>query len=102
MCPIISELQLHSLVQANNNIVVAAINTLFVTSSSPDGSYQLKLALCSQQGSDGTDRGAFGGVAVSDRYTLSGLAAIPVIYSISTPGATATNLPVTIQARTIK
>ena len=88
---------------ANNNIVVASINSLFVSSASPDGSYQiLSGSVASNSGSDGTDRGAFGGVAVTDRYTLSGLAAIPVIYSVSTPGTTTTNLPVIIQARTIK
>jgi hypothetical protein len=88
---------------ANKNIVVANINSLFVSSTSPDGMYKIASgSAANNSGSDGTDRGAFGGAAVTDRYTLSGLAAIPVIYSISTPGATATNLPVTIQARTIK
>ena len=46
-------------------------------------------SVASNSGSDGTDRGAFGGAPVADRYTLSGLAAIPVIYSVSTSGATA-------------
>ncbi len=88
---------------ANNNIVVASIASIFVTPTSPDGAYQIASgSAANNSGSDGTDRGAFGGAAVTDRYTLSGLAAIPVIYSVSTKGATATNLPVTIQARTIK
>ncbi|MEP6844563.1 MAG: hypothetical protein ABI861_01100, partial [Panacibacter sp.] len=51
----------------------------------------------------GTERGVFGGAATINRYTLSGLAAIPVIYQVSTSGvATPTGLPVTIKARTIK
>ena len=88
---------------ANNNIVVPNITSLFVSSTSPDGMYQIASgSAANNSGSDGTDRGAFGGVAITDRYTLSGLAAIPVIYSITTPGATSTNLPVTIGARTIK
>ena len=88
---------------ADSNIVVTSINTIFVPSSSPDGMYQVSpTSVAANSGSDGTDRGAFGGVAVTDRYTLSGLAPIPVIYSVSTPGATATDLKVTIQARTIK
>ena len=89
---------------ANNNLViVSSINSIFVSSSSPDGTYQiLSGSVASKSGSDGADRGAFGGVAVADRYTLSGLAAIPVIYSVSTTGATSTDLPVTIGARTIK
>ena len=87
----------------NNNLVVPNITSLYVTSTSPDGTYQIATTSAAyHSGSDGADRGAFGGVAVTDRYTLSGLAAIPVIYSITTTGATAGNLPVTIQARTIK
>ena len=88
---------------ADNNLVVPAITTIFVTSASPDGSYQVADGtVADNSGSDGTDRGAFGGTAVISRYTLSGLAAIPVVYEISTPGATSTTLPVTIKARTIK
>jgi hypothetical protein len=87
----------------DNNLVVPAITSLFVTSTSTDGAYQIADASqADNSGSDGTDRGAFGGAAVISRYTLSGLAAIPVIYEITTPGATSTNLPVTISARTIK
>ena len=88
---------------ANNNLVVPAITTLFVTSTSTDGAYQVATSSqASNNGSDGTDRGAFGGAAAISRYTLSGLAAIPVIYQITTTGATSTNLPVSISARTIK
>lgn len=88
---------------ADNNLVVPAITTIFVTSASPDGGYQVADGtVADNSGSDGTDRGAFGGTAVISRYTLSGLAAIPVVYEITTPGATSTALPVTIKARTIK
>ena len=88
---------------ADNNLVVPAITTIFVTSASPDGGYQVADGtVADNSGSDGTDRGAFGGTAVISRYTLSGLAAIPVVYEITTPGATSTTLPVTIKARTIK
>ena len=88
---------------ADNNLVVPAIATLFVTSASPDGAYQVANgSQANNNGSDGSDRGAFGGAAAISRYTLSGLAAIPVIYGVSTPGATSGNLPVTINARTIK
>ena len=88
---------------ADNNLVVPAITTLFVTSTSTDGAYQVATGTqANNTGSDGTDRGAFGGAVVKSRYMLSGLAAIPVIYQITTPGATSTTLPVTISARTIK
>ncbi len=88
----------------NNNLVVPAITTLFISTSSTDGSYQIAPAsVAANSGSDATDRGAFGGAAVTNRYTLSGLAAIPVIYKITTSGvANASGLPVTISARTIK
>ncbi len=90
---------------ANNNLVVPDMTTIFVGPSgqSTDGKYQLKPGSpASGNGSDGTDRGAFGGAVVSKHYTLSGLAPIPVIYEVSTPGPTSTDLPVTIKARTIK
>lgn len=86
-----------------NNNVVADMTTLFVDPAlnSTDGDYQLRPG--SAPGSDGADRGAFGGVIVQNRYQLSGLAAIPVIYEIQTNGvATPTGLPVTIKARTIQ
>lgn len=88
----------------NNNIVVTNQTLLYVTSASSDGKYQLKPASPgSNNGSDGTDRGAFGGLSFNNRYTLSGLAPIPVVYDISTAGVSdASGLPVTIQARTIK
>lgn len=88
---------------ADNNLVVPAIATIFVTSASTDGAYQIADGTTADNsGSDGTDRGAFGGVATTSRYTLSGLAAIPVIYEITSSGASSTTLPVTIKARTIK
>ena len=55
----------------NNNIVVTNQTTLFVTSSSADGKYQLKpLSPGSNNGSDGTNRGAFGGLSINNQYTL--------------------------------
>ncbi len=70
----------------NNNIVITDMSTLFVdpATNTTDGRYQLKPG--SAAGADGTDRGAFGGLAVTNHYTLSGLAAIPVIYNINTSG----------------
>lgn len=91
---------------SSGNIVVIDMPTLFVNSAdqSTDGQYQLRAnSPGSNNGSDGTDRGAFGGTAATNRYTLSGLAPIPVIYGIVTPAvATPTGLQVTINARTIK
>lgn len=90
---------------ANQNIVVADMTQLFVASGTSDGKYKLKVSSPGTgNGSDGTDRGAFGGAAVGNRYTLSGLAPIPVIYGISTSGVAtvADGLSVTISARTIK
>jgi hypothetical protein len=85
----------------NNNVVVADMTTLFVTTGTSDGKYQLKPS--SAPGSDGTERGAFGGAVASSSYTISGLAPIPVIYTITTSGvAGASGLPVTIEAKTIK
>ena len=88
----------------SNNIVASDIGTLFENSGSSDGFYKLNpSSIDNTPGSDGTNRGAFGGLSLSNRYTLSGLAPIPVIYDISTSGvADATGLPVTIKARTIK
>lgn len=90
---------------SNNNLVVPNIASLFVGGNSKDGFYQIKSgSQAYQNGSDGTDRGAFGGAILSSRYTLSGLAPIPVVYEVSTTGAvsTVTGLPVTIKARTVK
>lgn len=87
---------------ADNNLVVPAITTLFVTSSSTDGAYQIASGSpANNSGFDGTDRGVFGGV-VTNRYTLSGLAAIPDVYKVTTSGVGNASLNVTIQARTIK
>ncbi|MBC7890285.1 MAG: hypothetical protein H7Z13_20610 [Ferruginibacter sp.] len=89
---------------SNNNLVVPAIITLFAASASRDGTYQVADGTAADNsGKDGTDRGAFGGAAITSRYTLSGLAPIPVVYEITTAGiADASGLPVTIRARTIK
>ncbi len=90
---------------ANNNIVVD-MTALFVdpATNTTDGDYQLKPnSPGSNNGSDGTDRGAFGGLSVTSRYTLSGLAPIPVIYEINTSGVAGPNgMNVSIKARTIK
>lgn len=89
---------------ADNNLVVPAITTIFINSISMDGRYQiLDGSVADNSGTDATDRGAYGGASIVNRYTLSGLAPIPVIYEISTAGvADATGLPVTIKARIIK
>ena len=87
---------------ANNNIVISSGIFVTTTGLSSDGKYQLAAGSAgSANGSDGTDRGAFGG-ALSNRYTLSGLPAVPVIYQVITSGVTTTTtLPVTIKARVI-
>jgi hypothetical protein len=89
---------------ADNNLVIPAITTLFVGGSSTDGYYQVAAGTQAQNsGSDGTDRGAFGGALISSRYTLSGLGAIPVVYKANTTGVvTPSGLPVSIKARSIK
>ncbi|MBO0934419.1 hypothetical protein [Fibrella aquatilis] len=91
---------------ANNNIVVTDFTTLFVdpATNTTDGDYQLKPnSPGSNNGSDGADRGAFGGLSVTSRYTLSGVAPIPVIYEISSSGVAGPNgMNVSIKARTIK
>ncbi len=85
------------------NIVIANMAaSLFVATGTSDGKYQLQPG--SATGSDGaTERGAFGGSAITSRYSLSGLAPIPVIYEINTSGvATPSGLDVNIKAKTIK
>src|SRR5690606_25552504 len=87
---------------ADNNLVVPAITTLFATSASTDGAYQIAPgSQANNNGFDGTDRGVFGS-AVTSRYTLSGLSAIPTVYKLTTSGVGNASLNVTIQARTIK
>ncbi len=89
---------------ANNN-TEANMATVFTNlPSNTDAGYQLRAnSPASGNGSDGTDRGAFGGLSPANHYTLSGLAPIPVIYEIKTSGvAGPAGLPVTIKARTIK
>ncbi|MEP7107922.1 MAG: hypothetical protein ABI760_08065 [Ferruginibacter sp.] len=88
----------------NNNLVVPAITTLFINSVSRDGMYQVAQgSQANNSGFDGADRGAFGGAIVTSRYTLSGLAPVPVIYEINSSGvADASGLPVSVKARIIK
>lgn len=89
----------------NNNIVVMDFAPLFVdpATNTTDGDYQLRPgSVGSNNGSDGTDRGAFGGAALTNRYKLSGLANIPVVYEINTSGvAGPAGLTVTIKAKTL-
>ncbi|HRD57547.1 MAG TPA: hypothetical protein PK504_05830 [Ferruginibacter sp.] len=92
---------------ANNNIVLPDMSTLFVAGSplSADGAYRLQQPQpLNQLGADGTERGVFGGVIVANRYMLSGLAAIPVLYELNTSGVgTSVNgLQVEIKSRTIQ
>lgn len=85
------------------NVQVPSMALLFVDSGTTDGSYQLKSdPTYNQAGSDGSERGAFGGVVVTKRYNLSGLGAIPVAYEVTTTGVSepGTGLPVTVKART--
>lgn len=85
------------------NLWVPNMAALFVTNGTTDGSYQLQSdSTFNEVGSDGEERGAYGGVVVSNRYNLSGLAAIPVVYEVTTTGVSeaGTGLPVTIKART--
>ncbi|HNP49496.1 MAG TPA: hypothetical protein PKL85_11700 [Bacteroidia bacterium] len=89
-----------------HNIHVANMQTVFVpVGTSTDGNYELDPTwAAANPGSDGADRGAFGGASITSRYTLSGLPPVPVVYSIATSGVASpvTGLPVTIKARTIK
>lgn len=89
---------------AYNNIETNMANLFMNLSSTTDAGYQLKPNVPGTgNGSDGTDRGAFGGLSPANHYTLSGLPPIPVIYEIITSGvAGPAGLPVTIKARTIK
>lgn len=85
------------------NLWVPSMALLFVDSGTTDGSYQLKSdPTYNIAGSDGSDRGAFGGVVASNRYNLSGLGAIPVAYDVTTTGVSepGTGLSVTVKART--
>lgn len=85
------------------NLWVPSMAALFVTDDTTDGNYQLQSdSVFNEAGSDGADRGAFGGVVVTNRYNLSGLGAIPVVYEVTTTGVSeaGTGLPVTIKART--
>lgn len=83
----------------NNNQENVAPTTLFATSLSRDGKYQLKNGSPAKgTGMDGVDCGMFGG---SDPYILSGVPDVPSIYFFEAPdGAGATNgLPVHIKIK---
>ncbi len=85
------------------NLWVPNMATLFVADDTTDGNYQLQAGSAGNAaGSDGAERGAFGGVVPTNRYNLSGLGAIPVIYELVTTGVSeaGTGLPVSIRART--
>lgn len=86
---------------ANNNIEANMANVFVNLGAVGDAGYQLKSGSpVSGNGSNGSDRGAFGG---ANRYVLSGLPPIPVIYEVNTSGvAGPAGLPVTIKAKTIK
>lgn len=92
---------------ANNNLVLTNISTIWntATTASRDGKYRLaNNSAASGSGYGGVDRGAYGGAAVSNRYTPSGLAPVPVIYEVSTSGVATpgTGLNITIKARTVE
>lgn len=90
---------------ANNNIVLTLAQqnaNLFVNPSpnSPDAAYALQAAYTQGNlGSDGTQRGIFGG---STPYILSGVGDIPLIYQMSSNGVATPNsgLNITISTRT--
>ncbi len=85
------------------NLWVPSMALLFVEDGTTDGSYQLQTgSTYNVAGSDGAERGAFGGTVATNRYNLSGLGAIPVVYEVTTTGVSeaGTGLPVSIKART--
>jgi hypothetical protein len=88
----------------NNNLVSNRADLFVTPGTSTDGNYQLRSGSpASANGSDGTDRGAFGGISPAVRYTLSGLPPIPVIYElVSESVAGPSGLTITIKARTVK
>jgi len=83
--------------------VEPVMSVVFQTSTSTDGQYQLNSSWATANPGANGDRGAFGGPPTS-RYTLSGLAAVPVIYEVTTNGVSTAGqgLPVNVKARTIK
>jgi hypothetical protein len=83
----------------NGNQENVAMTTVFASSESTDGQYQLKNGSPAKgAGLDGVDCGMFGG---PEPYVLSGIPDIPVIYFFEAPdGASATNgLPVHIKVK---
>lgn len=86
------------------NVWEPNMGNLFIAGGTTDGNYQLQTgATNNAAGDDGAERGVFGGAAIVNHYTLSGLAAIPVIYDVVTIGVSqpGTGLLVNIKARTI-
>lgn len=101
----VNNIQFANGINSNHIISTANMANLFNSNSTIDGNYQLINGFAyNYLGDDGEDRGVYGGITPELRYTLSGLAPIPVIYDLYTSGvATPQNgLPVTIKARTIK
>lgn len=88
----------------SNIVVEPNMTNVFQTSfPSTDGKYQLIPSWALTNPGLNGDRGAFDGPS-ANRYTLSGLAAIPVIYDATTNGISQPGnlLPVNVKARTIK
>ncbi|MEL7531929.1 MAG: hypothetical protein AAFN10_11500, partial [Bacteroidota bacterium] len=73
----------------------AAANTLFITSNSTDGQYQLLASaiLVKDNAHDGTDRGPFGG---SLPYVLSGVPNIPFIKDLETNAPNYPSIPLNV------
>mgnify|MGYP007130732456 CR=1 FL=1 len=86
--------------EALNNNIQVDMNTLFVANGSSDGRYKLNAG--SAAGNDGTERGVFGSASIASRYSLSGLAPIPVIYNLQATGdGGPSGIQVNINARII-
>lgn len=85
-----------------NQSNVSSLSSIFISSNSPDGKYQLKEgSIAKGYGVNGVDSGMYGG---EDSYIISGIPPIPTIYEATVP-STATSkdgLPVKIKARTNK
>jgi hypothetical protein len=95
----------------STNLVITEsqqINTVFVpaATNTDDGDFQLRPAYRvgtsnpANLGSDGTERGVYGGVYP---YTKSGIGPIPVIYQVNTNGvANQSGLNITISTKAVK
>ena len=84
-------------------VVEPVMSNVFQTSVSKDGQYQLNPTWAAANPGANGERGCFGG-PVTSHYSLSGLAAIPVIYDVTTNGVSVAGqgLPINVKARTIK